>query len=283
MQSSSASLDVVVSGKRQPLLEYARSIIQYRDLLGLFIRRDFTTLYKQTILGPLWYLIQPVLTTLTFAVIFGGIAGIETDGVPKLLFYLLGVTLWTYFSESLLKVADTFYANQRIFTKVFFPRLILPLSLIFSNLLKLLIQFLLFLVAYVYYLSSGAQLHPSWTMLLLPLVILIEMVLALSLGMMITALTTKYRDMKFLMQFGIQLLMYASPIVYPLSAVSDKLKWVILANPMTGVIECAKFMFFGVSDFHWAYLAYSGGFAVAFLLLAYRVFSSVERNFVDTI
>lgn len=255
----------------------------YKDLLLLFVKRDFITLYKQTILGPLWYILQPILTTITFAIIFGGVAGISTDGVPKILFYLSGITFWTYFSESLTKVSDTFFANQRIFSKVYFPRLVIPLSIVISNLLKFLIQLGLFLVVLAYFLVTTDDLRPNMLLLLLPVFVAIEAVLALSLGMLITALTTKYRDLKFLIQFGVQLLMYASPIVYPLSVVSDRFKLLILANPMSSIIEGVKYGFFGIGDFQWSYLAYSAVFAAVSFVVASKVFYRVERSFVDTI
>ncbi|GAB4377347.1 MAG: ABC transporter permease [Salibacteraceae bacterium] len=260
-----------------------RELIRYRDLLLLFVKRDFISLYKQTILGPLWYILQPLLTTITFAVIFGRVAGISTDGIPKLLFYLSGITFWTYFSETLTKVSDAFFANQKIFTKVYFPRLIVPVSIAVSNLLKLLIQFVLFLILYLYYLFTSDVMHPNFLLLFIPVFVIIEGVLALSLGMFVTALTTKYRDLKFLIQFGVQLLMYASPIVYPLSVVEGKFKLLILANPMTGIIEGVKYAFFGVGDFHWTYPLYSLMFALVSFFAASKVFLKVERNFVDTI
>ncbi len=256
---------------------------RYRDLLILFVRRDFVTLYKQTVLGPLWYIIQPLLTTLTFAVIFGGIAGISTDGLPKILFYLSGITFWTYFSETLLKISDTFYANQKLFGKVYFPRIILPVSISISNLFKLGIQLVIFLIIYVIYYVQSPSFGPTWHLALLPLLVLVEAVLGLSIGMIISSLTTKYRDLKFLIQFGIQLLMYASPIVYPLSTVSDRFKLIILANPMTGILEAVKYAFFGIGVFEWSYLLYSVCFTLVTFLLGMWIFKRVEKTFVDTI
>ena len=283
MASANPGWEKEIDASKSSVFINWREIFAYRDLLVLFVRRDFVTLYKQTIFGPLWYIIQPILTALMFALIFGRMAGIPTDGIPKLVFYLSGFTFWTYFAESLTKVSDSFILNQNIFSKVYFPRIIIPLSIVSSNLLKLLIQFAMFCLLYFYHFFSGAPFEPNVFLLLLPVFIATEALLALSLGMMITALTTKYRDLKFLIQFAVQLAMFASPVVYPLSLAKGNLKWLLLANPMTGVIEGVKFSLFGVGDFRIEYLAYSMTFAILLFFISSRIFHRVERNFVDTI
>ncbi len=218
-------------------------IIRYKDLLFLFVRRDFVSLYKQTILGPLWFFIQPIITSITFTIIFGNMAKISTDGLPQILFYMCGVTLWTYFSDTLTKTSDTFTANATIFGKVYFPRMIVPLSVVVSNLIKLGVQFLLFLLIWLYYLISTDSIHPTKALLLVPILVLLIGFLGLSFGIIISSMTTKYRDLKFLVVFGVQLMMYASPIVYPLSIVPEKYKWIILSNPVTSIIETFKYAF----------------------------------------
>jgi lipopolysaccharide transport system permease protein len=284
IERSKRSFQTVIDAERSGMLTSFNEVFKFKDLLLLLVKRDFITLYKQTILGPLWYVIQPVLMTLTFVVIFGRVAGIATDGIPKLPFYLCGIVFWNYFSETLIKVSDTFFANQRIFGKVYFPRIVVPLSIVVSNGLKLIIQFALFIIVYAYYLlDANTGFTYSYAILLLPVFIAIAATLSLSLGMIITALTSKYRDLKFLLQFGVQMLMYGSPIVYPLSAVDGWLKWLVLANPMSTVIEGVKYGFFGVGDFEVTYLIYAIGSTIILFLIAHRVFKSVERNFIDII
>ncbi len=253
-------------------------ILRYKDLLFLFVRRDFVSLYKQTILGPLWFFIQPIITSITFAVIFGNLAKISTDGLPQILFYMCGVTLWTYFSDTLTKTSDTFTANANIFGKVYFPRMIVPLSVVVSNLIKLGVQFSLFILVWLYYLMSSNSIHPNSALLLVPFLIILMGFLGLSFGIIISSLTTKYRDLKFLVVFGVQLLMYASPIVYPLSIVPDKYRWIILANPVTSIIETFKYAFLGVGEFNWLHLGYSFGFTVGLI-----IFHRVEKSFMDTV
>ena len=205
----------------------------YRDLFILFIRRDITVTYKQTVLGPLWFFIQPILTTLMFLLVFGRIAKISTGGVPPVLFYLGGITVWNYFSECLRLTSDTFVKNSTLFGKVYFPRIISPLSIVSSNLVKFAIQFILFLAVFLYYYFSDAQIHPNVTLLLVPVYIIILAILALGFGLIISAMTTKYRDLTFLIQFGIQLWMYATPIIYPISQIPEKYRWAIMANPVS--------------------------------------------------
>ena len=260
-----------------------KEIFRYKDLLFLFVRRDFVSIYKQTILGPLWFFIQPIITTITFTVIFGNLAKISTDGLPQVLFYMCGITLWNYFSDTLTKTSDTFSANANIFGKVYFPRMIMPLSVVVSNLIKLGVQFLLFIAVWIYFLIQTNQVHPNSTILLVPLLIILIGFMGLSFGIIISSLTTKYRDLKFLVTFGVQLMMYASPIVYPLSIVPEKYKWIILANPVTSVIETFKYAFLGMGEFNWIYLGYSLCFTMVLFLFSLIIFHRVEKTFMDTV
>lgn len=275
--------DLVIQPKSKWYDLRLREILRYKDLLFLFVRRDFVALYKQTILGPLWFFIQPIITSLTFTVIFGNLAKISTDGLPQILFYMCGVTLWTYFSDTLTKTADTFTANANIFGKVYFPRMIVPLSVVVSNLIKLGVQFLLFVVTWIFYLITTDNIHPNIAIFLMPVLVIIMGFLGLSLGIIISSLTTKYRDLKFLVVFGVQLMMYASPIVYPLSIVPEKYKWIILANPITSIIEAFKYAFLGVGEFNWYYLGYSATCTVVLFLIGLVIFHKVEKSFMDTV
>jgi lipopolysaccharide transport system permease protein len=261
-----------------------RDIWQYRDLLILLVRRDFVTFYKQTILGPIWFFVQPLLTTMMYLLIFGRIAGLSTDGIPGLLFYLAGVTCWTYFSECLTKTSDTFIANANIFGKVYFPRLVIPLSIILSNLIRLGIQFILFLIVWIYYLwFTNENVQPTWALALLPFLIILMAMLGLGLGIIFTALTTKYRDLRFLLVFGVQLLMFATPIVYPLSLAPSKYKWLIIANPFTAIIETFRYGFTGAGEFSWVNLGYSTGIILVILFAGIFIFNRIEKTFMDTV
>ena len=260
-----------------------KEIFKYKDLLFLFVKRDFVSIYKQTILGPLWFFLQPIITAITFTVIFGNLAKISTDGLPQILFYMCGITLWNYFSDTLTKTADTFSSNANIFGKVYFPRMIVPLSVVVSNLIKLGIQFLLFLGIWIYYLIQTDLIHPNKMLVLIPFLIILIGFMALSFGIIISSLTTKYRDLKFLVTFGIQLMMYASPIVYPLSIVPEKYKWIIVANPVTSIIETFKYAFLGVGEFSWLYLGYSTLFTIILFMIGLVIFHRVEKSFMDTV
>lgn len=275
--------DIVITPKRSLLSLNLKEVWRYRDLLLLFVRRDFVAYYKQTVLGPLWFFIQPLLTTLIYTVIFGRLAGISTDSVPPVLFYLAGITCWNYFAESLNKTATTFKDNQNIFGKVYFARLVVPLSIVLSNLIKFGIQFLLFLGFLVYFHLSGAGIQTNAYALLFPVLVLLLAGLALGFGLIITSLTTKYRDLVFLLQFGIQLFMYATPVIYPLSAIPEQYQiWSIL-NPLTSIIEAFKYGFIGQGTFSWGYLAYSFGFMVVLLITGIAIFNRTEKNFMDTV
>jgi len=260
------------------------SIWHYRDLLMLLVRRDFVSVYKQTILGPLWFFIQPIITSLTFTFIFSGIANISTDGNPAILFYMAGITLWTYFSDCLTKTSNTFIANAGVFGKVYFPRLIVPLSVLVSNLIKFGIQFLIFICVWIYFLMSKSNLHVHWQLMwLLPILILMMAGLGLGFGVLISSLTTKYRDLTFLIGFGVQLLMYGSSVVLPISTMSDKIKVIMLLNPLTSIIEAFKYIFLGSGFFEPFWLIYSFGIMVVFIAIAVITFSKVEKSFMDTV
>lgn len=283
MLRDSEEWDLIIQPQSKWYQLRLKEVSNYKDLLFLFVKRDFVSVYKQTVLGPLWLIIQPILTTITFTVIFTHVAKIGTNGTPAILFYLSGITLWTYFSDCLNKTSNTFVSNANIFGKVYFPRLIIPLSVLFSNLIKLSIQFLLFLVTWIYFLFTTDAVHPNIYLLLLPGLIIIMAGLGMGFGIFISALTTKYRDLTFLIGFGIQLMMYASPIVYPLDIVPEKYKYLLLLNPVTPVIEAFKFSFIGTGYFNWFYLLYSFLFMTGLLAVGLIVFNKVEKSFMDTV
>ena len=258
----------------------------YRDLLWLLVRRDFVSFYKQTILGPLWFFIQPLFTTMIFTFIFGNLAGISTDGLPKPLFYMAGITAWNYFADCLTKTSTVFKDNAGIFGKVYFPRLIMPLSIVASNLVRFGVQMLLFMLMMAYYYFAGAQFNFTWAISLFPVIVILMALLGLGTGMIISAMTTKYRDLAFLVSFGVQLLMYATTVIYPLSEAIKKYPayaWIIEYNPMTPIIETFRFGFLGEGSFSWASLGYAGGVTLALLISGIVVFNKVERTFVDTV
>lgn len=275
--------DIEIKPKTKVLSLNFSELWHYRDLIRMFVKRDFSTVYKQTILGPVWFFIQPILTTIMFTVVFGNIANISTDGTPKILFYLAGITLWNYFSDCLVTTSDTFIKNAHIFGKVYFPRLAVPLSVVISNLMKFGVQLLLFVVVYIYYLSTNAAIAPNWTLLLLPLLILDMAILGLGAGMIISALTTKYRDLRFLVAFGIQLLMYATPVIYPLSSIGPKYKWIMELNPMTPIIETFKYGFIGAGTFSWFALLQSFIVSVVLFVVGTLIFNRVEKTFMDNV
>lgn len=254
----------------------------YRDLLVLLVRRDVVATYKQTILGPIWFFLQPILTTLMFVVVFGRVAQLAPKGVPMILFYMAGITLWNYFSESLSKTATVFKDNANIFGKVYFPRLIMPLSIVVSNLVKLGIQFALFLLFWLFYLIFKEGVHPNVYALLTPLLVVMLGLLGLGFGMLVSAMTTKYRDLVFLLTFGVQLLMYATPIIFPLASI-HKYRWLVLANPMSAIVETFRYGFLGEGYFSWYALLYSAGFTVFIMLVGTVTFNKVEKSFMDTV
>ena len=260
-----------------------REIWQYRDLFTMFVKRDIITQYKQTILGPTWFFIQPLITTIMYMVVFGGIAKIPTDGLPQPLFYMAGIVCWQYFADCLNKTSSTFTTNQAIFGKVYFPRLIVPLSNVASGLVLMGIQFLLFAGVYVYYIITGVSISPNIYILLLPLIILMLAGLSLGFGIIISSMTTKYRDLTILFTFVVQLWMYATPIIYPLSTMSPKRQWIMALNPVTSLVETFKFSTMGVGTFSWGQLGYSFGFMIVLLGIGIVVFNKVQRSFMDTV
>lgn len=281
---SSAAWDLILRPSASWFDLHLKDLWQYRDLIGLMVRRDFVSLYKQTILGPLWFILQPLLTTLVFTVAFGTIAGLSTDGIPKMLFYMAGNILWLYFSACLTHTSGTFIANASVFGKVYFPRLVVPVSVVISQALKLALQMILFSGFWVFFRLTGSNITLTWAVWLLPLEVLIMAGLGLGCGMIISACTSKYRDLQFLFQFGVQLLMYGTTVILPLSEIHGSgLRRFVLANPMTGVIECFRFGFLGTGSFSWLYLGYSLGFSVIACLLGIILFTRVERTFMDTV
>jgi len=261
-----------------------KEIWRYRDLFSMFVKRDIITQYKQTILGPAWFFIQPLLTMVMYMIVFGGIAGISTDGLPQALFYLAGILCWQYFADCLNKTSSTFTTNQNIFGKVYFPRLIVPLATVSSNLVRLFIQLFLFLVVYVYYLVVGVDVAPNWYVLLFPVLVLMLAGLALGFGIIISSMTTKYRDLTILFTFVVQLWMYATPIIYPLSTIKNEtVRMVMLLNPITSIVETFKYGALGIGSFSWGALGYSFGFMVVLLAVGIVVFNKVQRSFMDTV
>ena len=275
----------VIRPKEKLLSVDFKEIWQYRDLLTLFVKRNIITQYKQTILGPLWYVIQPLMTTVMYMVVFGGIAKISTDGLPQPLFYLAGICFWQYFADCLNKTSNTFVTNAGIFGKVYFPRLITPLSDVISNLMRFGIQFGLFFVVYLYYqLFTDVQIHTNWYVLLFPLLLIMQSGLALGFGILFSSMTTKYRDLQLLLTFFVSLWMYATPVIYPLSTITNpKLMLVMQLNPLTGIVEFFKYGMLGVGCHDWWMLGYSFAFMVVLLCVGIVVFNRVQRSFMDTV
>ncbi|AHM59917.1 ABC transporter [Flammeovirgaceae bacterium 311] len=260
-----------------------KEVWQYRDLLQMFVKRDFVATFKQTILGPIWFFIQPVFTTIIFTFVFSNVAGITTEGIPPALFYLAGIIGWNYFSTCLTDTSTTFTKNANIFGKVYFPRFITPLSVVISNLLKFGVQFLLFLLLLGYYYVQGADIRPNLYILLVPYLVALMALMGLGGGMIISSMTTKYRDLQFLVAFGVQLAMYASPVIYPISSLPEKYKLIILANPVSGIIETFRFAFISQGTFSWGYIGYSTAFTVVIFFLGLIIFNKVQRTFMDTV
>jgi lipopolysaccharide transport system permease protein len=276
--------DLVISPKKSIFDFKLKEIWKYRDLLFLFVRRDIVSFYKQTILGPLWYFIQPIFTTLVFTFVFGNLAELSTDKIPKPLFYLVGITSWNYFSDCFIKTSTVFKDNASIFGKVYFPRVITPLSIVFSNLLRFGIQMLIFLFLFLYYTYNGYTFLISYSILLFPVFILFMGMQGLGLGMIITAMTTKYRDLSYLITFGVQLMMYSTTIIYPLSSIKDKTFYNIVSlNPITFIIEGIKNGLLGTGYLNYFSFFYSFFISTLILLLGFIIFNKVEKNFVDTI
>ncbi len=281
-----SEFDLEIRPKRHAFDINFKEIWDYRDLLTMFVKRDVITVYKQTVLGPIWFVVQPILTTAIYVLVFGNIAKIPTDGVPMILFYLAGIVIWNYFSEAFNTTAKTFTENANIFGKVYFPRLIMPLSKIVSGLIKFFIQALFFLAVFAYYLfKKDASIAPNLTLLLLPVYILIMALMGLGAGIIFTSMTTKYRDLTFLLTFGVQLLMYATPVIYPMSTLKDgsTTKAIIMMNPLTPIVEGFKYAFLGAGQFSWLSLGYSAIFTIVLLIVGIVIFHRTERNFIDTV
>lgn len=276
----------IISPKSNVIELNLKEVWNYRDLLMLFIKRDIVTIYKQTILGPLWYLIQPLFTAVIFTIIFNNVANISTDGIPPFLYNLAGITIWNYFKDCLLATSDTFKSNQHIFGKVYFPRLVLPLSIVLSNLIKFAIQLLVLVAFYVYYISVGVDVAPNKLIIFFPLLVLTMAIFSLGLGMIISSMVTKYRDLVFLLQFGVQLLMYLSLVAYPLSLIQEKLptlSWIVEFNPMAHIIETSRLMLLNSGEISLNWIIYTVIVTIVTFFLGLVIFNRTEKRFIDTI
>lgn len=260
-----------------------KELVQYKDLIIMFVKRDFKTMYKQTILGPLWIIINPLLTTIMFTVVFGNIANISTDGMPQVVFYMLGTTVWTYFSSCLNKTSTTFTENAAIFGKVYFPRLVTPISTVISGLINFGVQFMMFLGFLIYFMIKGSPIEPNLWILMTPLFLVELAALALGFGVIISSLTTKYRDLAVLVTFGIQLWMYATPVVYPASQINGNLKTLMMLNPVSPIVESFRYAFLGSGSIPWSYLGISVITTLVVLFIGVVLFSRVEKTFMDTV
>jgi len=275
--------DLIITPRKKWYDLQLRDVWHYRDLIGMFVRRDFVSRYKQTILGPLWFLIQPFLTSVVFVVVFGNIANLPTDGLPQMLFYMSGNVLWNYFSGCLTGTSTTFTSNAHLFGKVYFPRLVTPISIIISNLITFAIQFFFFLGFFVYFLLRGSNIGVTSWALTLPLLILLMAGLGLGFGIIISSLTTKYRDLQQLVGFGVSLLMYLTPVIYPISSIPEKLRWIAEVNPITPIIETFRAGFLGAGNATWLGLGYSAGFMLVVMFIGVVIFNRVEKTFIDTV
>lgn len=255
---------------------------RYKDLIYMFVKRDFVSSFKQTVLGPIWFFINPILTTIVYLVVFGKIANLPTDGAPKLLFYLAGVTLWNYFASSLTGTSYTFAGNANIFGKVYFPRLVTPISVVISNLMRFAVQLLLFIIGWAFYLAKG-EVHPNWWILATPFLIILMALFALGVGMIFSALTTKYKDLNMLLGFGVSLYMYATPVIYPVSSLPGPFKKIAMYNPLTGIFECFKYAWMGVGEFSPLMLGISSIIILILLAIGIVIFNKVEKTFMDTV
>ncbi len=277
------SWSLVIKPKTGLLEINFKELWRYRDLVLLFVRRDFVALYKQTILGPLWFIIQPLLTTITFTIIFNKVANISTNGIPPMVFYMSGLLMWNYFSTCLTKTSNTFITNANIFGKVYFPRLVVPISDTITNFISFGIQFGLFIVVLIVHYFLGYRFEPNLHLLLFPVLLLILAGLGLGFGIIFSSLTTKYRDLTFLISFGVQLAMYATPVIYPLSNIPQQYKSILWFNPMAPVIETFRFGLFGSGLFDWLHLGYAFVFMLITLFIGIILFNKVEKNFMDVI
>jgi lipopolysaccharide transport system permease protein len=275
--------DLTIRPQRSLLNLRLGELWRYRDLVMLFVWRDFVSVYKQTILGPLWYLIQPLLTTITYTVIFGSVAQLPTDGLPTFLFYMSGTVIWTYFAECLTKTSNTFLQNAHIFGKVYFPRMAVPVSILISNLITFGIQFMLFMIFVAIFAARGAEIRPTLWILFSPVLVLMMAGLGFGFGVIISSLTTKYRDLRFLVQFGVQLLMYATPVIYPVSSIPARFQPLIQINPMTSIVETFRYAFLGAGTVNPWQLLYSFVFMIVIVIISSVIFNRVEATFMDTV
>lgn len=275
--------DLNITSENKLLKLNFREVWSYKDLVLMFVKKDVITTYKQTILGPLWFLIQPIMTLLVYIFVFGNIANISTDGLPQSLFYLSGIIFWNYFSECFLQTSDTFLQNSEIFGKVYFPRVVIPISKLISGLLKFFIQFLLFILIYSYYFFIDQKVSPNFYIVLMPLFVFILSGFGLGFGLLFSALTSKYRDLKFFLQFGVQLLMFSTPIIYPLSSLDGKILKIMQLNPLTHVFEAFKYAFLGKGVISFNGLIYSTLIMLLVLIVGLIIFNKTEKNFMDTV
>jgi lipopolysaccharide transport system permease protein len=260
-----------------------KEVWHYRDLLLMLVKRDYVTFYKQTILGPIWFFVQPLMTTVVYLVLFGQIAKLSTDGAPQIAFYLAGITIWNYFSEALTKTSTVFKDNANLFGKVYFPRLIMPLAIVCSGLMKFAIQFGLFIAVVLYFTFINPKIHPNLWVLITPFLVLLMATFALGLGMVFSSLTTKYKDLVFLLTFGIQLFMYATPVVYPTSAMPAKFAWLLHINPLTGIFECFRYAYLGTGSFQPMDLIISTILIGMLFFIGIVIYNKVEKSFMDTV
>ncbi len=275
--------DMVITPRKKWYDLQLKEVWHYRDLISLFVRRDFVSRYKQTILGPLWFLLQPLMTSLVFTVVFGNIAQLPTDGLPQMLFYMSGTVLWSYFSSCLSGTSTTFTSNAHLFGKVYFPRLVSPISIVISNLITLSIQLLFFLAFLLFFFLRGSDVKLTTWAAALPLLVLLMAGLGLGFGIIISSMTTKYRDLQYLVGFGVSLWMYGTPVIYPVSSIPEQWRWVANVNPITPIIETFRAGFLGAGDASWPRLAYSAGFMVVVLFVGAVIFNRVEKTFIDTV
>lgn len=273
----------VIESKHSLFSLNLKEVWRYKDLVYMLVKRDFITSFKQTILGPIWFFINPIFTTVMYVIIFGNVAGLSTDGAPKLAFYLAGVTLWNYFSSSLAGTSSVFRGNASIFGKVYFPRLVMPLSIVLSNLMRFGVQFSLFIFVIIYYYFTEGNVYPNSWILATPFLILLMALFAMGMGMIFSSLTTKYQDVNMLLGFGISLFMYATPVIMPLSEFKGKFRIIAELNPLTGIFECFKYGYLGTGDFSTGMLLYSTLFTFAVLAIGIVIFTKVEKSFMDTV
>jgi len=282
-QQEETNWDLIITPRKKWYDLQLADVWRYRDLIALLVRRDFVSRYKQTILGPLWFLIQPLITSIVFTVIFGNIAQLPTDGLPQLLFYMSGTVMWSYFSSCLTSTSNTFIGNAHLFGKVYFPRLVMPISVVISNLITFSIQFVFFLAFFLYFFLRGSNISLTAWAFTIPLLVLLMAALGLGFGIIISSMTTKYRDLSYLVSFGVSLWMYGTPVIYPISSIPEKWRWVASINPVTPIIETFRAGFLGAGDASWSRLGYSAVFMLIVIFIGVVIFNRVEKTFIDTV